>query len=99
MRIGVLTYVVPFVFAYRPALLLKGSLAEIAMVLVFTTLGCLSLGGGLVGFTNTGWLQRFMLLIAALLLFIPVTHINLTGTGVFLLVLLWYLSGRHKQKG
>jgi TRAP transporter 4TM/12TM fusion protein len=50
MRLGVVAYVVPFVFAYHPALLMQGSATDIALAAVSAVIGVVMLAVGCVGY-------------------------------------------------
>ncbi len=50
VRMGIAAYLVPFYFAYRPALLLIGSVADIVHAAVLATLGILAAAMALAGF-------------------------------------------------
>lgn len=49
-RLGIVAYVVPFVFAYHPALLLKGSAGEILLAVATAVVGVVFLGMGCAGY-------------------------------------------------
>jgi TRAP transporter 4TM/12TM fusion protein len=73
MRLGVVLYIVPFMFVYTPSLLLMGSWSEIAFAVVPAGLGVFCLAAGL-----QGWLRRratpvdrALLLAAAVLFIVP----------------------------
>ncbi len=93
MRLGIVAYVVPFVFAYHPALLMRGSLLDIAAAAATAVVGVVLLGAGLVGylFRPLGWHRRALLLAAGLLLIPPPSTgpwlaANVAGFGLGALV-------------
>jgi len=73
MRFGVAKYVVPFLFVFSPALLLKGEFADVALATVTALAGALLLGMAVTGYfvREIGWLNRVLLAVAALALLIP----------------------------
>ncbi len=73
MRLGAVAYIIPFLFALSPALLLDGSFQEIALVITTAAAGCFLLSAGLVGYLlrNMGWVKRGLLILAGLGLLIP----------------------------
>lgn len=73
MRFGAVKYVVPFLFVFSPALLLKGGFADVALASVTALIGALLLGMTLTGYfvRDLGWLKRLLLGIASLALLIP----------------------------
>jgi TRAP transporter 4TM/12TM fusion protein len=79
MRLCAIAYVVPFLFVFSPALLLIGSWHAVAISIATAIAGAVLLGIGLVGylFGPIGVLKRFLFLVAAAGLLIPVVE---TGT-------------------
>ena len=96
MRLGIVAYIVPFVFAFHPALLFKGTIEEIAMAAATAAVGVVFLGIGAAGylFRPLGWAKRALIGLAGLLLIPSPTGlywlaVNAIGLAVgFLLVLL-----------
>ena len=76
MRLGIAAYVVPFVFALHPALILKGTAEEIIVAVVTASVGVIFLGIGCAGylFRPLSWAKRGTLWIASLLLLLPTWH-------------------------
>ena len=73
MRLGIAAYVVPFVFALHPALILVGTAEEIIVAVATASLGVFILSIGAAGylFRPLGWGKRILLWIAGLLLLLP----------------------------
>ncbi|UCG65601.1 MAG: TRAP transporter permease [Deltaproteobacteria bacterium] len=99
-RLGVVTYIIPFMFVYAPALLMKGSAGEVAITFVTSIVGCMALAAGLGGYlliVKVNWVQRPLLLLASLLLLFPGWHSDLIGFGVLstAMMLRWRQSSRH----
>jgi TRAP transporter 4TM/12TM fusion protein len=95
MRLGIAAYVVPFVFALHPALILKGALSEIAFAVVASSVGTFLLAVGCAGylFRSLSWAKRGLFCLAGLLLMLPSWHGTwliadaaglLLGAGLFL---------------
>jgi TRAP-type uncharacterized transport system fused permease subunit len=74
MRLGVLAYIVPFVFALSPALLLIGPWPSVTLTVITALIGTILLGVGLVGylFRPIGVLRRGVFIVTAAALFVPV---------------------------
>src|SRR5437868_12089999 len=49
MRLGIVAYIVPFVFVLHPALILQGTVVEIVVAIITASLGVILLGGGCAG--------------------------------------------------
>jgi TRAP transporter 4TM/12TM fusion protein len=82
MRLGIAAYIVPFVFAVHPALILKGTVEEITVAIATATVGVILLGIGCAGylFRPLGWGKRGILWLASILLLLP------SWSGVWLMV-------------
>jgi TRAP-type uncharacterized transport system fused permease subunit len=91
MRLGVSTYLVPFMFVYRRGLLLQGSLPEIVLACVPSLLGIvfLSWGLGRNALRETSRTQSVLLGVAGLLCVIPNWMVNIFGAVAGGFVLLW----------
>ncbi|HSH12754.1 MAG TPA: TRAP transporter large permease subunit, partial [Desulfurivibrionaceae bacterium] len=78
-RLGIVAYIVPFLFVFSPALLLKGSAFDVSLAAVTATVGAVLLGMALTGYfvRELGWLKRVLLVVAALNLLTPAS-----GKGV-----------------
>jgi TRAP transporter 4TM/12TM fusion protein len=75
MRLGIAAYIVPFIFALHPPLILMGNAKEILIAVVTAIIGIVLLAAGCAGylFRPLGWSKRGLLWIAALLLLLPST--------------------------
>jgi TRAP transporter 4TM/12TM fusion protein len=75
MRLAIAAYVVPFIFAYQPALILVGSVTEIILAVLTASVGVALLAAGCAGylFRLLSWTKRGLLWLAALLLLLPST--------------------------
>jgi TRAP transporter 4TM/12TM fusion protein len=92
MRLGIVLYIVPFMFVYAPALLMIGSATEV--LLATALLGVTSLAIGLQGWclTRTTIAERGIFMSAALPLIVPDVYTDLVGLGLMALglgVQLW----------
>ena len=70
MRLGIVAYVVPFVFVYHPALVFQGTASEIAAALATAAAGVVLLAVGCAGylFRPLGVARRALVIVAGLLL-------------------------------
>lgn len=99
MRLGIVAYVVPFIFAFHPALLLKGPIVEILIALGSAIMGVVLMSIGLAGYFSRplGRLARTTAFLAGLFLIPPPIGFywlatNITGftIGSILLLLEWH---------
>jgi len=108
-RIGLVAFIVPFIFVYQPVMLMYGTVMEILLCVVTSLAGCWSLAAMIEGWFSTGLnvLERGMLGLGWLLLMIPGLATDVAGIAV---VLAGYIlqkrraggkdgSGRHGQEG
>jgi TRAP transporter 4TM/12TM fusion protein len=81
MRLGIAAYVVPFIFAFHPALILVGSATDIAVAVLTASLGIALLSAGCAGylFRPIGWTKCGILWVSGFLLLLP------TWSGVWLI--------------
>ena len=105
MRLGIAAYVVPFVFAFHPALILIGSPVEILAAIVTASVGVIFLATGCAGylFQPLGWAKRALLWCAGLLLLLPPwsgisVFVEALGLTLGVLVALWDWSRKHPRK-
>jgi TRAP transporter 4TM/12TM fusion protein len=73
MRLGVVAYVVPFIFVFHPALLARGTFGEILATMITASIGVVLLGIGCAGylFRPLSWTRRIGMWMAAVLLMMP----------------------------
>lgn len=69
-RIGIVAFIIPYMFIYGPGLLMEGSAAEITRVIITSTVGSVVLAAGIQGqfIRRCNWPERLVLLVAALTL-------------------------------
>lgn len=88
-RLGILTFLLPFLFVYNPALLLIGSAQQIAFTVVFSIIGCFIAGSALEGYLITRltlW-QRIPLIVAGLALLSGNEFVVAIAGGAILIML------------
>lgn len=104
MRLGILAYIVPFLFVYSPALILRdGNFVVMFTSVVTAIIGCVLLGVGLVGylFREVDMIHRILFAVSGVALLIPlkgdmiVATINVIGLIIGVILFLWEL--RHRK--
>lgn len=93
-RYGLVSYMLPFMFFFGPALLLKGAWGDIAIAVITAGLGIVGVAAFIVGYLRGPlplW-QRLLTLAAGLALLHQEMFSNLAGLAV--LAGIWVLSGR-----
>jgi TRAP transporter 4TM/12TM fusion protein len=97
MRLGIVAYIVPFMWIYKPVLLMRGSPADIAVTIITSAIGVIALGGAIEGYmlTKASTFQRLVLGIAAVFLIMPGSSTDLLGGALLtLLILLQWRAAR-----
>ena len=91
-------YIVPFMFAYGPSLLLIGSFWEVALTVATALVGVASLAVGVSGylFCTLTIGERALAVVAAMLLIAP--SVQLILPGLALMALLALIQWKRKQK-
>ena len=93
-RLGIVAYIIPFIFVFQPALLLTGEFSHVAQALVTSFIGVITLAGGMQGYLMARcflW-ERVLLLAAGIALLYPEMYSDLAGLGVILFIgMLQYL--------
>jgi TRAP transporter 4TM/12TM fusion protein len=104
MRLGIVAYIVPFVFVFHPALLFKGSITEIVTAIVTASIGVIFLATGVAGylFKELGYVKRALLILAGGSLIPPASNTfwlltNCAGIilGVALVTAEWSSASKH----
>lgn len=98
MRLCAIAYIVPFLFAFSPSLLMIGHWYAIVLTVVTALVGAMFFGAGLVGylFRPIGPFRRFLFLVASIALLLPVasrgeylhTTLIINGLGALLAIVL-----------
>jgi TRAP transporter 4TM/12TM fusion protein len=88
-RLGIVGYIVPFVFVYQPALLLHGSTGEVILAAVTAVIGTIALAGAMASyfFGAITWWQRLLLGCASITLIYPGWKTDLIGLGLIVVAL------------
>jgi len=88
-RLGLATFILPFMFVYNPALLLRGDLAHVALAVFTSLIGIMMLASGLsgYGFVEMRWWERGICFVGAICLIFAGWGTDLLG-GAFLLAVL-----------
>ncbi|MDP2604372.1 MAG: TRAP transporter permease [Deltaproteobacteria bacterium] len=83
-RLGIVGYIVPFIFVYQPALLLRGSTSEVLLTATTAVIGTIALAGAMSGyfFGNVTWWQRVLLGVGSITLIYPGWETDLLGIAL-----------------
>lgn len=88
MRFAIAGFIIPFMFVYGPAMVLIGSATEITIAIITGLIGTMALSGAVQGWflKKSTWIERGILLIAALFLIKPGWMTDLIGFGLLVVV-------------
>jgi TRAP transporter 4TM/12TM fusion protein len=83
-RLSIVGYIVPFIFVYQPALLMRGSIGEILLATGSALVGSIALAGTMSGyfFGSIYWWQRIFLGVGSLTLIYPGWKTDLIGLAL-----------------
>jgi TRAP-type uncharacterized transport system fused permease subunit len=103
MRLGAVKYIIPFFFAYNPALLTHGVWWEVLLVTFFAVVGIYYLGSALEGYLwgigQINWLSRISLIAGGLLIAFPEIYTTVIGLVIVGCVnLICYFTSRGRPK-
>lgn len=95
-RLGIVAYIIPFMFIFQPSLLLIGDTATVVQSVVTAIVGVIALAGGMQGYfvTESRPLERILLIAAGLTLLYPGLYTDLLGLGLIAAVALVELPRR-----
>lgn len=99
---GIVAYVVPFMFAYSPALLMQGSALEVISACATAVIGVYFLACAIQGLfiIQRGWIERILLFATGLLLVKPGRLTDLIAIPLIVVVLLTgYVRQRSARTG
>jgi TRAP-type uncharacterized transport system fused permease subunit len=93
-------FILPYMFAYGPELLMVGPWTDIVLALASSTLGVFALSASIQGILlrPANLLERIVLFASALLLIKPGLISDIVGLSGFLLVLVWQVVQGRKEK-
>ena len=101
MRLGIVLFVLPFLFVYQPALILDGALVDVVLsvgtAVVGLALVSCALEGYLYGVGRIGMLARVAVGVGALMIVVPVRTVELGGIAVMVVTVLILLAKRRRQ--
>lgn len=101
MRLGIVAYIIPFMWVYKPVLLLQGPVAEITAAVATSAVGVIALSGAIEGFmlTRVNWIQRILLGIGAILLIMPESRSDMAGIGLLAAAGIWHWTDLRRERG
>lgn len=99
-RLGLASFLIPFVFVYSPALLMHGEVGQILWTAFTTLMGVYALASGLegFGFLPLNYPLRILLIAAAVMLIIPEVFTDILGLVLVVATMLGQLYYRRQRQ-
>jgi len=86
-RLGIVAYIIPFMFVYYPPLITRGALAEVLFAIFFTSLCVLALAKGFED-KRYNLVERILFLGTTVMLANPHWTLHYYGIGIFFLIII-----------
>ena len=96
---AITAFVAPFIFVYRPAVLLIGTPVEIVIACVMTACATYFLASGVAGYCakNLSVAERVLFFAAAILFILPLSWTDMAGVALGVLLVVWCRISAKKQ--
>ncbi len=100
IKLGIAAYIVPFLFAYHPSLLLTGEIIRIFHSTVTAMVGISLIAIGVEGylFRELNWVKRVLLIIGGLGCMVPGWESDVIGLGIGIPVFIWEWRANRPDK-
>ncbi len=98
-KLGLVAFIIPFMFVYQPALLLIGTTTEVTIACITSIVGVVGLASGLQGYLITDakiW-ERPLLFFGGLMMIYPGTSSDIIGLALILAVTVLQLIRRRSS--
>ena len=101
LKLGIVAFIVPFIFVFEPALLMQGDAMQVVQAAATAVVGIIALAAAMQGFliVEANPFERGMFLITALCMIYPGTVTDLIGGGVLAVVVAIQLLRRGRRTG
>jgi TRAP transporter 4TM/12TM fusion protein len=99
-RFAIVVYIIPFMFVYGPALLLKGAAGRVILAVITSALGVAALGAGVAGYAliHVNLIERVLLISGALLSIFVGRTSDLIGFGLIALAIVSQIRRKKTLK-
>ena len=99
-RLAIAAFIVPYIFAFNPAMLfIDADVVQVVIIIVTSLVGVTGVAGGLEGYmvTNMNPIQRILAVVGGLCLIIPGTVTDLAGIAIVGASVVWQLADKKKR--
>ncbi len=99
-RLGIVAYIIPFMFIFQPSLLLMGDTITVVQSVITAVIGVVALAGGMQGYfvTDCHPVERVLLIVAGLTLLYPGLYTDLLGLGIIVAVAVFEFPRRKSLR-
>lgn len=99
VKLGIVAFIIPFIFVYEPALLWQGPLHLILLSLLTACIGVIGIAGGMSGWLvlRANVLERILLIVGGVTLIYPGFTSDLIGLALLSLVTIIQLNKKRKE--
>lgn len=100
VKLGIVAFIIPFMFVYQPALLLQGNTPDVAVACVTAVIGVIGLAMGMQGWmlTNCAPWERVLLIVGGLTLIYPGSMTDALGIALIVLAGISQAAKRKAQR-
>lgn len=100
MKLGIVAYLVPFIFVFKPSLLLVGSAVDILESILFGIIGVVILAIAVEGhlFEKLGFWTRILLFLSGLTVMIPGVTYDILGLSFSVPIILYRFLQKRRKK-
>lgn len=98
-RLAIAAFIVPYIFAFNPAMLfIDASVIDVVMIIITSLIGLYGVAAGLEGYmlANMNPVQRLLAIIGGLCMLIPGTLTDVIGIALVALSGAWQIAGKKK---
>jgi TRAP-type uncharacterized transport system fused permease subunit len=100
MRLGIVTFLVPFILIYNPALILIGESVQIVLATITAVIGVFALSVGVERylFARISWIESIIAVGAGITMMVPGWESDAIGIVLLGLLLIWQWWSRKKKR-
>jgi TRAP-type uncharacterized transport system fused permease subunit len=101
IKLGIAAYIVPFLFAYHPSLLLQGGFLEVIHAVLTAMIGIGLVAIGIEGFLfrELNWLKRVLLILGGIGCMVPGWRSDAIGLLIGIAILFWEWKKKRRDMG
>ncbi len=100
-RLGIVGFIVPYMFAYSPTMLLIGEWWHVVITVITGAIGVICLAAAMQGYLvqTLRWYERVLAIAAAVFLIVPKVSFAVPGLAVLAVLIMMQINRKRGQKG